>query len=51
MAKRPLKNRIQFTSTLTKENFAALKELSDTTKVPLSKLMDEAVELLLAKRN
>jgi hypothetical protein len=50
MAKRELKNRTQFTSTMTNENYAALKELSDKSRVPLSKLLDEAIEDLLKKR-
>ncbi|MER1985267.1 MAG: ribbon-helix-helix domain-containing protein [Solibacillus sp.] len=30
--------------------YEELKELSETTKVPMSKLLDEALEDLLAKR-
>jgi hypothetical protein len=43
-----LKNRTQFTSTLTNENYAALKGLSEVSNIPLSKLLDMAVEALVA---
>lgn len=45
-----LKNRSQFSSTLDNELKNTLKELSDTTKVPISKLLDEAVGLLVKHR-
>jgi predicted DNA-binding protein len=50
MAKKVLKTRTQFTSTLRNELYEALKELSDQSKVPISKLLDEAVEALLEVR-
>ena len=50
MAKRELKNRTQFTTTLTNENYAAIKQLSEDTRINMSKLMDEAIELLLKER-
>jgi predicted DNA-binding ribbon-helix-helix protein len=50
MAKKILKTRTQFTSTLENNLYAALKELSGETKVPISKLLDEAVRSLLEER-
>lgn len=50
MTKRQLKNRTQFTSTLSNENYAALKDLADSTKINMSKLLDEAIVLLLKER-
>jgi hypothetical protein len=50
MAKRELKNRTQFTSTLSNANYAALKDLADSTKINMSRLLDEAIELLLKER-
>jgi hypothetical protein len=47
MAKKVLKNRTQITSTLKIELNKQLKELSDETDIPISKLLDQAVELLL----
>lgn len=47
MAKKVLKNRTQFTSTLKNELYAMLKETSDRTSIPISKLLDSAVECLL----
>ncbi|MGD6876768.1 ribbon-helix-helix domain-containing protein [Bacillus infantis] len=41
-----LKNRVQFSSTMDTELYKQLKELSEKTRVPLSKLMDAAVESL-----
>jgi predicted DNA-binding protein len=46
-----LTNRAQFSSTLDTKLKKQLKQLSDETKVPISKLLDEAVELLLEKRS
>ena len=51
MAKKILKNRTQFTSTLKNELNDSLKELSVESRVPISRLLDEAVELLLEERN
>jgi hypothetical protein len=43
MAKKVLKNRTQFTSTLKNELLAELKEVSEETSIPISKLLDTAV--------
>jgi hypothetical protein len=45
-----LTNRAQFSSTLDIKLKIQLKELSNETKVPISKLLDESVELLLKHR-
>jgi len=45
-----LKNRTAFTSTLDNKLHQKLRELHEETKVPISKLLDEAVELLIKKR-
>jgi predicted DNA-binding protein len=50
MAKKILKTRTQFTSTLRNELYEDLKGLSDETKVPISRLLDEAVEALKRER-
>jgi post-segregation antitoxin (ccd killing protein) len=50
MAKKVLKNRTQITSTLKIELNNQLKELSDETDIPISKLLDQAVTLLLEKQ-
>jgi hypothetical protein len=50
MAKKILKTRTQFTSTLQNELYEALRELSYETKVPISKLLDQAVRGLLEER-
>lgn len=50
MAKKVLKNRSQITSTLRNELYDQLKELSNDTDIPISKLLDQAVELLFEKR-
>lgn len=47
MAKKELKNRTQYTSTLTNDLYHELKKLSANSKVPISRLLDEAVQLLL----
>jgi hypothetical protein len=44
-----LRNRVQFSSTMEKTLAAGLKNLSTTTRIPASKLLDEAVSDLLAK--
>lgn len=49
MAKKVLKNRSQITSTLRNELYDQLKELSNDTDIPISKLLDQAVELLFEK--
>lgn len=50
MAKKTLKTRTQFTSTLQNDLYGALRELSADSKVPISRLLDEAVEALLEER-
>lgn len=44
---RGLKNREAFSNSLRKDLFQQLKEISDRTQIPMSKLLDRAVELLL----
>ncbi|WP_299831205.1 ribbon-helix-helix domain-containing protein [uncultured Metabacillus sp.] len=46
-----LKNRSQFSSTLDNNLKDKLKKLSDETQVPISKLLDQAVELLLEQKS
>jgi len=50
MAKKVLKTRTQFTSTLSNELYEALRNLSTDSKVPISRLLDEAVGTLLEER-
>lgn len=50
MKNRGLKTRRPFSSTLNNELNDRLKKLSAITKVPISKLLDEAVEHLLKER-
>lgn len=45
-----LKNRERFTTSIKKELISDLRKLSDDSKVPMSKLLDEAIELLIEKR-
>jgi len=49
MAKPVYKDRKPFTSSLKETNLKALRELSDKTRIPQSKLLDEAVEDLTKK--
>lgn len=51
MNSRGLKNRKPLSSAIKIELHDGLKKLSDETKVPISKLLDEAIEDLLTKRN
>lgn len=44
-----LKYRVHFSTTLNKELYIKLKELSLNSRISVSKLTDEAVQLLLAK--
>ena len=44
-----LKNRTRIGSAIDTELYNKLKELSEQTRIPISKLLDEALELLLAK--
>ena len=43
------KTRERFNSTLSKELLTRLRELSDETRIPASRLLDEAIEDLLLK--
>lgn len=45
-----LVNRVRITTSIDKKLYDKLKKLSDKTKVPMSKLYDEAIEDLLDKR-
>ena len=45
-----LVNRIKIGSPIDKELYRKLKELSLVTRVPVSKLLDEAIEDLIVKR-
>lgn len=47
MAKKVLKNRKQFTSTLENGLYEGLQQMSNETKVPISKLLDMAIHPLL----
>jgi metal-responsive CopG/Arc/MetJ family transcriptional regulator len=46
-----LTNRIRFSSTIDRDLADKLKELSDQTMVPQSKLIDKAIQLLLKEYN
>ena len=48
---RQLKNRIRISSSIDINLNNKLKALSEETKIPISKLLDEAIELLLKKHN
>ena len=50
MAEQLLKNRTRFTSSLKNELVPLFDELSEQTRVPKSRLLDEAIEDLLKKR-
>ncbi len=45
-----LKNRVSFGSTVDKSLWEALESLHQTSHVPKSRLLDEAIELLLQHR-
>lgn len=47
MSRKDLKNRKTIGSAIKIELYNQLKELSDSTKIPMSKLLDEAIELYL----
>lgn len=49
--KRGLKNRQPLSNAVKTELYEGLRELSKETKVPISRLLDEAIEDLLEKRN
>ncbi|WP_300891572.1 ribbon-helix-helix domain-containing protein [uncultured Clostridium sp.] len=44
-----LKNRVRFSTSLDKDLAKRLEDLSITTRIPKSKLVDEAIEILLDK--
>ncbi|WP_310877059.1 ribbon-helix-helix domain-containing protein [Priestia megaterium] len=48
---RGLKTRRALSNAIKIELYEQLKQLSDDTKIPMSKLLDEAVEDLLKKRS
>lgn len=48
--KRGLKTRKTLSNAIKIELYQGLKELSEKTKVPMSRLLDEAIEDLLKKR-
>ena len=45
-----LKKRERFTTSINKDLVSELKQLSAKTKIPMSKLLDEAIEDLIEKR-
>jgi hypothetical protein len=49
MAVDGLKNRVQISSTIDKKLNEKLKELHRTTRIPISRLLDEAIEDLINK--
>ncbi|MGD7047091.1 ribbon-helix-helix domain-containing protein [Rossellomorea marisflavi] len=46
MAKKVIRNRSQITSTISKEHHKLLRDISDQTDIPISKLLDKSVDLL-----
>ena len=48
--KRGLKNRTPISNAVDTKLYEALRDLSRETKVPISRLLDEAIEDLLEKR-
>lgn len=51
MNNRGLKNRTAFSNSIENELFLKLKELSEKTSIPISKLLDKAIRLLLESYN
>lgn len=51
MANKDLKTRTPFSNAVDTKLYEELKAYSKKTKIPLSKLLDEAIELLLNKVN
>ena len=47
MGVKDLKNRTSFSNAVNTETLNKLKELSKETSIPISKLLDKAIELLL----
>ena len=50
MGNQQLKNRVPLGSAVDKKLVEKLKELSKESKIPISRLLDEAIEDLLKKR-
>lgn len=46
-----LKNRERYTTSVDKEIIKKFRELSEKTKIPMSKLIDEAITDLLKKKS
>ena len=42
-----LTNRVRISNAVDKELYAQLKQISDETMIPISKLLDQAIELLV----
>ena len=51
MVKDSLKNRVRFSSTLSTEVDKALKEYSQKTMIPISKILDMAITEFVNKEN
>ena len=51
MASNVLKTRERYSASFDKELLASLKNLSKETMIPLSKLLDKGIELLLKEYN
>lgn len=51
MKNRGLKNRIPFSNAIDKTLYEKFDLLAQETRIPKSKLLDEAIELLLKKHN
>ena len=51
MVKDSLRNRVRFSSTLSPEVDKALKEYSQKTMIPISKILDSAIMEYIAKNN
>lgn len=50
MVKDSLKNRVRFSSTLSPEVDKALKEYSQKTMIPISKILDSAIMEYISKK-
>ncbi|MDK0651605.1 ribbon-helix-helix domain-containing protein [Clostridium perfringens] len=51
MGNKQLKNRIQIGSSIDKELYSKLKDLSNETMIPMSKLLDKGISLVLKEFN
>ena len=49
LANKNLKNRVSFSNAMDRQTYEALEKLHLETHIPKSKLLDEAVQLLLKK--